>query len=328
MNTRSFGSDGVKVSEVGLGTWQLGGDCWGPISDETAMGVLHTAVDQGVTFIDTADVYGTGRSEQFVGRFLKERSEDLFVASKVGRFPDPGWPENFSFDVFERHTEASLRRLGVEALDLTQLHSIPMNYYQQGDVFDWLRRLKDKGKILRFGASVETMDEAQVCLQQEGLTSLQIIFNIFRQKPITAIFDEAKAKNVALIVRLPLASGLLAGKYSKQTTFADNDHRSFNRDGQRFNVGETFSGVEFDKGLELVNELVSWVPQEMTMAQMALRWVLDFDAVSVVIPGASSAQQAESNAAASELPPLDADLHAILDRFYSDRVARHIRGPY
>ena len=328
MKSRHLGSDGQMVAEVGLGAWQLGGDCWGPISDQNATDILSVAVDHGVTFIDTADVYGSGRSEELIGRFLKQRPEKLFVATKLGRFPDPGWPGNFSFDVFERHTTASLRRIGVEALDLTQLHSIPLEYYQQGDVFEWLRKLRQQGKIQRFGASVESMDEAMVCLQQEGLASLQIIFNLLRQKPITAIFDEAKAKGVAVIARLPLASGLLTGKFTKETSFPDSDHRNFNRDGQKFNVGETFAGLELAKGTELVKELEPWVPEGMTMAQMALRWILDFDVISVVIPGATAVSQVESNVAVSGLPPLDSDLHAIFDRFYSDRVARHIRGPY
>ena len=328
MKQRPFTRDGTTVSEVGLGAWQLGGDCWGQISDESATAILAAAVDHGVTFIDTADVYGTGRSETLIGRFLKQRSEKLFVATKIGRFPDPGWPDNFSFDVFERHTEASLRRLGVDSLDLVQLHCIPMQYYRQGDVFDWLRKLQDKGKIQRFGASVESMDEASVCLQQPGLASLQIIFNIFRQKPITTIFEQAQAAGVALIARLPLASGLLAGKFTKQTTFPDNDHRRFNRDGQRFNVGETFAGLPFEKGVDLANEINPWVPPGMTMPALALRWILDHDAISTIIPGASSPAQAESNALASDLSPLTPDLHATLGRFYTDHVAPHIRGPY
>ena len=328
MNTRPFGKSGPEVSQVGLGAWQLGGDAWGELSEPVALEILAAAVDHGVTFIDTADVYGTGRSEEIIGQFLKNRREDLFIATKLGRFPEPGGTKNITFPVFERHTDESLKRLGVEALDLTQLHCIPSQYYQQGDVFEWLDKLKQKGKIKRFGASVETMDEALVCLQQDGLASLQIIFNILRQKPITTVFDEAKSKGVALIARLPLASGLLSGKFTYDSTFSPTDHRRFNRDGQRFNVGETFSGLPFDVGVDLVEELKPWVPDEMTMAQMAIRWVLDHDAVTVVIPGASNSDQAKANAAAGDMAPLDPDLHAIFDRFYSDRVAVHIRGPY
>ncbi len=328
MNTRRLGKSGPVVSEVGLGAWQLGGDCWGEVGDDTALATLAAAVDHGVTFIDTADVYGSGRSESLIGKFLKQRSETLFVATKVGRFPDPGLPDNITAEMFERHTEASLKRLGVDALDLTQIHSIPTEYYRQGDVFDWLRTLQDRGKIKRFGVSVETMEEALICLEQPGLASLQIIFNIFRQKPIHTLFDAAKAKGVALIVRLPLASGLLSGKFTAASRFPEGDHRNFNRDGQRFNVGETFAGLPFEKGVSLADSLKPMVPEGMSASQMALRWVLDYDAVTVVIPGASTPAQAEGNAAASELPPLGDRLHESLGEFYEQQVASHIRGPY
>jgi aryl-alcohol dehydrogenase-like predicted oxidoreductase len=264
-----------------------------------------------------------------IGRFLKQRRDkDIFVSTKVGRFPDPGWPKNFSLNTFQQHTEASLQRLGVEALDLTQLHSIPTEYYRQGDVFEWLRRFQQQGKIKRFGVSVESMEEVLLCLEQEGLSSLQIIFNIFRRKPIEALFDQAKARGVALIVRLPLASGLLAGKMTCDTAFEPGDHRHFNRDGQRFNVGETFAGLPFEVGVAAADQVKPLVPSGMTMAQMALRWVLDFDAVSVVIPGARNPQQARDNAAASGLNPLSPEVHDALKRLYDEHVVSHIRGPY
>lgn len=329
MNTRSFGDSGIQVSEIGMGAWQLGGDCWGDVSESDAMDTLAAAVDSGMTFIDTADVYGSGRSETLIGKFLKQhRARNIFVSTKVGRFPQPGWPENFSFDIFQQHTEASLQRLGVEALDLTQLHSIPTEYYRQGEVFDWMRRLQQQGKIKRFGVSVESMDEALLCLEQDGLASLQIIFNIFRQKPIDVLFDKAKAQGVALIVRLPLASGLLAGKFTRDTVFPPGDHRRFNCDGQRFNVGETFAGLPFDVGVALADRIKLLMPHDAPMAQMAIRWVLDFDAVSVVIPGARNGQQARDNAAASALPPLTTEVHDALKRMYDEHVADHIRGPY
>ncbi len=328
MKSREFGRSGVNVSEVGLGCWQLDGVCWGDVTDDAAFEILAASLDQGVTFFDTADVYGSGRSEELIGRFLKTRPEDVFVATKIGRFPVAEGETNFSEEMFRKHTEASLRRLGVESLDLTQLHCIPTEQLRRGDVFDWLRGLRKAGKIRRFGASVESMDEALWCLEQDGLASLQIIFNIFRQKPIDVLFDTARAKGVALIVRLPLASGLLSGKMARDTTFPENDHRTFNRDGQLFNVGETFAGIPFEKGVELADMLKHLAPRGMTMAQMALRWILDHNAVSVVIPGASRAEQARGNAGVSDLPPLPDELHAELRRFYRRQVADHIRGPY
>jgi aryl-alcohol dehydrogenase-like predicted oxidoreductase len=328
MKQRPFGGSREAVSEVGLGCWQLGGMCWGDVDEDTAFDILSTAVEGGVTFLDTADVYGEGRSESLIGRFLKGRREDVFVATKIGRFPRPGWPDNFAEDVLRAHTEASLERLGVEVLDLTQLHCIPTDVMREGAVFEWLRALRKEGKVRHFGASVESMDEALMCLEEEGLASLQIIFNIFRQKPIDVLFEKAERKGVALIVRLPLASGLLAGKFTKDTEFPENDHRSFNRDGQLFNVGETFAGLPFEKGVELAQAIRGLVPEGMTMAQMALRWILDHDAVSVVIPGASRAGQVVANVAVSDMPPLVPELHAKLTNLYSDEVAEHIRGPY
>lgn len=327
MNYRLFEHKGTEVSEIGLGTWQLGGADWGEVDESRALDTLKAAVEGGVNFFDTADVYGMGRSEEIIGQFLKETSKKVFVATKLGRFPEPGWPANFSLYSLRAHTEASLRRLGVETIDLTQLHCIPPESLREGEVFESLRVLKREGKIRSFGVSVETNEEALICLDQKELASLQIIFNIFRQKPLE-FFDVAKSKGVALIVRLPLASGLLSGKFTKGTKFAETDHRSYNREGQAFNVGETFAGLPFEKGVELSDALKALAPQGMTMAQMALRWILDFDAVTVIIPGASSPQQARANVTASDLPPLGEDLHATLRHFYETKVAAHIRGLY
>jgi len=327
MNFRLFDHTGVAVSEIGLGTWQLGGADWGEVDEGRALGTLRAAVASGVNFFDTADVYGLGRSEELIGRFLKESSERIFVATKLGRFPEPGWPANFSLAALRAHTEGSLRRLGVEAIDLTQLHCIPSEVLRDGEIFESLRALRREGKIRSFGVSVETDEEALICLEQEGLASLQIIFNIFRQKPLE-FFAQAKAKGVALVVRLPLASGLLSGKFTKATKFPETDHRSYNRDGQAFNVGETFAGLPFEKGVELSEALRALVPKGMTMAQLALRWILDFDAVTVIIPGASSPRQAEANATASKLAPLSESLHTQLREFYETQVAVNIRGPY
>ena len=327
MNTRVFGQTGRKVGEVGLGTWQLGAN-WGNVTDEVALATLRAARDAGTTLFDTADVYGMGRSETLIGKFLRETRAPVYVATKLGRFSPPGWPENFTRAGIRQHTEASLKRLGVDALDLTQLHCIPFEVVRRGEVLEHLRELKREGKIRDFGLSVESMEEADYCVRQPGVASLQIIFNIFRQKPIHTLFEEAKRRKVALLIRLPLASGLLGGKFTKTTTFPADDHRNFNRDGQQFNVGETFAGLPFTKGVELTDALKPLVPAGMTLADMALRWCLDFDAVSAIIPGAKNPEQAKANARASSLPRLSPELHAKLADFYQREVAGHIRGVY
>lgn len=331
MKSRLFGATGRSVGEVGVGTWQLGAG-WGNVTEETALATLRAAWEAGTTLFDTADVYGMGRAETLIGKFLAEtpaaREGGLYVATKLGRFSPPGWPGNFSRDGIRQHTEASLKRLGVEALDLTQLHCVPFAVLKQGEVFEHLRELKCEGKIRDFGVSVESMEEADFCVRTEGVAALQIIFSIFRQKPIRTLFAEAKQRKVAILVRLPLASGLLGGKMTKGMTFPANDHRNFNRDGQQFNVGETFAGLPFEKGVELAEALKAEVPAGQTMSAMALRWCLDFDAVSAIIPGARNPEQAVANARASSLAPLGAALHARLADFYAREVAAHIRGPY
>ncbi len=329
MNSRIFGKTGRLVSEIGLGTWQLGAG-WGEVTDETALATLRAAHEAGTTFFDTADVYGDGRSETLIGKFLREAKlrDQVFMATKLGRFSDPGWPQNFTRAVVRQHTEASLKRLGVEALDLTQFHCVPPEVLMRGELFGWLAELQSEGKIKAYGASVEAMDEALWCCAQPGCAALQIIFNIFRQKPIHTLFDAARRNGVALIVRLPLASGLLGGKMTAQTKFPANDHRNFNRDGQSFNVGETFAGLPFEKGVALADGLKPLVPAGLTMAELALRWCLDFEAVSVLIPGARNPAQAQGNARASVLAPLGADRHVKFASYYEREVAAHIRGPY
>jgi aryl-alcohol dehydrogenase-like predicted oxidoreductase len=327
MNTRLLGKSNAAVSEIGLGCWQLGGADWGALDDQRAFDILAAAVDAGVTFFDTADVYGGGRSETLIGKFLKERKAAFFVATKFGRMPDL-YPDYYSEAGVRAATEASLKRLQVEALDLTQLHCVPPAVLQRGEIFEWLRRLRQEGKIKQFGASVESMDEAQLCLAQEGLCSLQIIFNLFRQKPVITIFDEARRQKVGLIIRLPLASGLLGGKMTKAQAFSENDHRTYNRDGQKFNVGETFAGLPFEKGVELADALKPLVPAGWTLADLAQRWILDFNVVSTVITGASRPEQAAANAAVSKRPPLSTELHQKLRDYYLRDVAKHIRGPY
>lgn len=327
MKPRPLGNTGRSVSEIGLGTWQLGAG-WGDVTEADAFATLRAAYDTGVTFFDTADVYGDGRSESFIGRFLRETPgarDRVFVATKLGR---RDWPNGFTRDRVRGFTEDSLRRLGVDALDLTQLHCVPSDMLKRGDMLGWLEELKREGKIKAYGASVESMDEALFCVDHGGCSTLQIIFNIFRQKPVRVLFDRAKAKRVGIIVRLPLASGLLGGKLTKRTAFSADDHRAFNRDGQRFNVGETFAGLPYEKGVDLADALKPLVPAGVPMAAWALRWCLDFDAVSTVIPGARNPEQARANAITATLPPLDAATHARLAEFYAKEVSAHIRGPY
>ena len=327
MNYRKFGGMDWQVSEIGLGTWQLGAD-WGNVDDAMAEKVLRTAVNSGVTFFDTADCYGEGLSEKRLGEFFKSCPKKVTIATKLGRFPQPGGLDNFSLQQFRQHTEGSLKRLGVECLDLTQVHCPPTELIKQGDMFDWLRILKKEGKIKAFGLSIESMEEAELCLKQEGVSSLQIIFNVLRQKPIEDIFELALEKQVALIIRLPLASGLLSGNFSKNTSFAENDHRNFNRNGEHFNVGETFSGLPYEKGLELVSQLGEIIPNDIPLPLAALRWILDFEAVSVVIPGSKSPEQVQHNCRASDLTSLAPSLHETLKQFYKQGIASFIRGKY
>ena len=330
MKYRKFAGMGTLVSEIGLGTWQLGGAEWVAIPETEALATLQAAADTGVTFIDTADIYGQGRSESLIGKFLRLQSDPnrFFVATKLGRSSDPGWPANFESNSVRLHTERSLKRLGVETIDLAQTHCIPPEIMQRESFWDSLRELKREGKIKAFGASVESVEEALQCFQVEGLSSLQIIFNVFRQKPIDELFEKARTKNVSIIVRLPLASGLLGGKMSTESQFAAEDHRNFNRDGQAFNVGETFAGLPFARGLELVEKLREFVPSGWSMADWALRWCLDFPEVTTVIPGASRPEQAKCNSRASDLMPLSSDTHIAIANFYKVCVAEHIRGKY
>lgn len=324
MHQRLFANTGRNVSEIGLGCWQLGAD-WGTVSESDALNILSTAVDHGVMFIDTADVYGDGRSERLIGQFIRGRTEDLFVATKVGR---KNYPGPYTIDGLREHIQQGRDRLGVEVVDLVQLHCLPSEVMQSGEVFDWLRQYKREGLIRHFGASVESVDEALMIVGEDELTSLQVIFNVFRQKPATDLFDKANRHGVGIIVRLPLASGLLAGKFTKETTFPDDDHRNYNRDGNAFNVGETFAGLPFDIGIDLAERVRAMVPDGMTMAQFAQRWILDHTAVSTVITGASSVKQVIDNTAASALPPLDQSVHQELKDLYEGAVHDSIRGVY
>jgi aryl-alcohol dehydrogenase-like predicted oxidoreductase len=318
-----------KVSEIGLGTWQLGSADWGVVNDSEAFSILQAFIDAGGNFIDTADVYGMGISEKVVGRFLKTVNKEIFVATKLGRRQDGacGWPQNFTYDGMKSNIESSLKNLDVSKLFLEQLHCIPTEELRSGKVFDNFRKLKSEGLIENWGASVETSEEALICLEQEGLASLQIIFNLFRQHVADEVFVKAKEKNVAIIVRVPLASGLLTGKFSEQTKFAEKDHRNYNADGRAFNAGETFSGVEFKEGVKLSKEIASLLPDDR-MAQWSLRWILDHPEVTTVIPGASKIEQVKANVAASDLPPLSGEVHYKLRALYDEEIKSKIRGHY
>jgi aryl-alcohol dehydrogenase-like predicted oxidoreductase len=327
MHYRDF--KGTPVAEVGLGTWQLGSADWGNVDESRAFAILQAYVDAGGNFIDTADVYGMGVSETVIGKFLKTTNSETFVATKLGRRHDGanGWPQNFSYDNMKRQAEDSLRRLGISQLFLEQLHCIPTEETRAGKVFDYLRKLQQDGLIKHFGASVETSEEALICLEQEGLASLQIIFNLFRQHVADEVFAKAKEKGVALIIRVPLASGLLSGKFDENTRFEKNDHRNYNANGEAFNAGETFSGIDFEEGVKLSKKIKAILPDD-NMATLAIRWILDHSEVTTVIPGASKVSHVHSNVAASDLPPLPLHVHKQLRQLYDADIYKKIRGHF
>ncbi|MXN92798.1 aldo/keto reductase [Flavobacterium sp. Sd200] len=327
MNYRNF--KGQQIAEVGLGTWQLGSADWGVVDQEQAFTILQAYIDAGGNFIDTADVYGMGVSEKFIGEFLKTVNKPIFVATKLGRRHDApnGWPQNFTYDAIKRHVEDSLTHLGTDQLFLEQLHCIPTDELRKGEVFDHLRKLQSEGLIKHFGVSVETTEEALICLEHKDVASLQIIFNLFRQHLATDFFDRAQQQDVALIARVPLASGLLSGKFNAQTVFAPGDHRNYNANGDAFNVGETFSGIEFKEGVALAEEIKGILP-EGNLATQSIRWILDHPAITTVIPGATKVSQIEGNVAASSLQPLPQEVHAQLSQLYSSQIKPKIRGVY
>ena len=304
MNYRSLGETGMRVSEISLGTWAFGGE-WGTVSEDDAYAALNRAVDLGVNFLDTADVYGDGRSEKLIGRLLKDRpSDEIFVATKAGRRLDPHTAEGYDAENLSAFVERSLRNLGVEALDLLQLHCPPTEAYRQDSTFEALERLQRAGKIKNYGVSVEKVEEARMALDYPGVKTVQIIFNVFRQKPAEEFFPLAEERNIGVLARVPLASGLLSGKMSADRAFEEGDHRNFNRNGEAFDRGETFSGVDFETGLRAAEELKEFVPEGQTLAQFALRWILMHPAVSCAIPGGKNPAQVEDNVAAAAMPPL------------------------
>jgi aryl-alcohol dehydrogenase-like predicted oxidoreductase len=325
MKTRVLGKSRIHVSEIGLGCWQLGGD-FGPVDDAAARAVLTAAVECGIDFWDTADVYGGGLSEERIAAFLADSGAPATVATKVGRSGDL-FPDGYSRGAVRANIEASLRRLGRDSVDLLQLHCVPPEVLMDGDLLAWLEDFQSEGLIRHFGASVQTLEEALFVVRHPRLASLQIIFNLFRQDAIERLFPLAGQHDVGIIVRLPLASGVLAGKMNRDTTFAESDHRHYNRDGAAFSQGETFSGIPFEEALDLVEQVRAMCPDGMSMAQMAMRWLLDHPAVSTVITGATRPEQVRENASVSGLPPLSSELHARLTYFYFAEVAPRIVVP-
>ena len=322
MEQRQLGRTDMTVSGIGFGAWAIGGS-WGDVDDEASMQALHAGIDAGMNFIDTADVYGDGRSERLVARLRRERpGETFWVATKAGRrFPQQTC-EGYSRENLIAWIERSLKNLEMDALDLLQLHCPPSQLYRQPDIFGILDDLVAAGKVRYYGVSVETVDEALTAMQHPGVQSVQIIFNMFRLKPAERVLAEAAKRQVGILARVPLASGLLTGKLRPDTAFAADDHRSFNREGQAFDKGETLSGVPYEAGLAAVEELRPLVPPGASLTQVALRWILMFDGVTSAIPGARTAAQARENAAAAALPPLDAGTMAAVRRVYDE----HIRG--
>jgi aryl-alcohol dehydrogenase-like predicted oxidoreductase len=319
MKYRKLGKTGYEVSEVSFGGWAIGGT-WGDVEDEQSLAALREAVDQGINFFDTADVYGDGRSERLMAKLRKETDKEIHIATKAGRRLDPHTAEGYNKENLNKFVDRSLKNLDVETIDLLQLHCPPTEVYDQEEVFEALEEMVEAGKIKNYGVSVEKVEEAMKALEYENVATVQIIFNMFRHKPADEFFAKAKEKGVGIICRVPLASGLLTGKFSKDSTFAENDHRNFNRDGEAFDKGETFSGVDFELGLKAVDELEKIKPEGLTMAQFALKWILMHDAVSCVIPGGKKPWQVKDNAAASEADDLSDEVMERVDEIYDEYI--------
>jgi aryl-alcohol dehydrogenase-like predicted oxidoreductase len=319
MHYRKLGKTNFNVSEVSLGTWQIGAG-WGDVSDTDAERVLHAAIDNGINFFDTADVYGDGRSERYIAKVLSATKTEVFVATKAGRRLQPHTADGYNRENLTAFVERSLKNLRRDRLDLVQLHCPPTDVYYRPEVFAALDELKRAGKIHHYGVSVEKVEEAVKATEFPGIATVQIIFNIFRQRPKELFFPLAQQRDVGILVRLPLSSGLLSGKITRDTAFAADDHRNFNRKGEQFDRGETFSGVDFETALDAVDEIRRLVPEGVTMAELALRWILDHPAVSCVIPGARNEEQVLQNVAATDLPPLNADQAAVLAKLYDQKI--------
>lgn len=323
MNYRELGRTGWKVSEVSFGAWAIGA-AWGKVDDRESVAALHKSIDLGVNFIDTADVYGDGHSERLIAQVLKERKEEVIVVTKAGRRLNPHTADGYNKTNLTQFIERSLKNLATDCLDLVQLHCPPTEVYYRPEVFGVLDDLVQAGKIRYYGVSVEKVEEALKAIEYPGVQSVQIIFNMFRLRPAELFFEQAQKRKVGILARVPLASGMLTGKMTAQTTFAADDHRQFNRRGESFDVGETFSGVEYETGLRAVEEIRKLVPENATMAQFALRWILMFDAVTCVIPGAKRPSQAEDNIKAADLPALTADQMSAVQKIYDTYLREQV----
>jgi aryl-alcohol dehydrogenase-like predicted oxidoreductase len=319
MRYRQLGRTGWEVSEISFGAWAIGGT-WGEVDDSESLAALHRAVDLGVNFFDTADVYGMGRSERLVARLRKERKETIYVTTKAGRRLDPHTAEGYTKANLTRFIEDSLKNLETDCIDLLQLHCPPPVLLYRPEFFALMDDFVREGKIRYYGVSVETVEEALKSIEYPGVQTIQIIFNMFRHRPAELFFPEAKRRRVGILARVPLASGLLSGRMNRYTTFPKDDHRNFNRQGEAFDRGETFSGVDFEIGLEAVEILKSLVPPGATLAQLALRWILMFDAVTCAIPGAKRPAQVEENVRASDLPPLSEAQTAKVRELYGSKI--------
>jgi aryl-alcohol dehydrogenase-like predicted oxidoreductase len=319
MKYRKLGKTGFEVSEVSFGGWAIGGT-WGDVEDEQSLAALREAVDQGINFFDTADVYGDGRSERLMAKLRKETDTEIHIATKAGRRLNPHTAEGYNKENLNKFVDRSLKNLDVDTIDLLQLHCPPTEVYDQEEVFEILEEMVADGKIKNYGVSVEKVEEAMKALEYENVATVQIIFNMFRHKPADEFFAKAKEKGVGIICRVPLASGLLTGKFSKDSTFEENDHRNFNRNGEAFDKGETFSGVDFELGLKAVEELEEIKPEGLTMAQFALKWISMHDAVSCVIPGGKKPWQVKDNAAASAADDLSDEVMERVDEIYDEYI--------
>ncbi|MGC9344352.1 MAG: aldo/keto reductase [Bacteroidales bacterium] len=324
MQYRKLGKTGFKVSEISLGTWQVGGKWGSGFDDANAEKIIHKAIDEGVNFIDTADVYEGGKSESAVGRVVRSRQERVYVATKCGRQINPHISDGYTPEVLQKYVEDSLKRTGLEILDLIQLHCPPTEVYYRPEIFELFDRLKEKGKILNLGVSVEKVEEALKAIEYENVTTVQIIFNVFRQRPRELFFKEAAKRDIGVIVRVPLASGLLTGKFNNYTTFESGDHRNFNRNGEAFDKGETFSGIDYNLGLEAVEEIKKLFPGRENLAPIALMWILQFKEVSCIIPGASKEEHLLSNLSVYNEEPLGGNEMEIMNNIYDKYIKYHV----
>ena len=323
MKYREFGHTGWQVSTVSFGAWAIGAD-WGQVEKEDAIAALHTALDEGVNLFDTADVYGDGRSEKLLAQLKRERSEEFHIITKAGRRLNPHNADGYNRENLTSFVERSLMNLETETLDLVQLHCPPTEVYYRPEVFGVLDDLVQAGKIRYYGVSVEKVEEALKAIEYPGVQSVQIIFNIFRQRPSELFFSEAQRRKVGILARVPLSSGMLTGKFGRQSKFTSDDHRHYNRHGEAFDVGETFSGVDYDLSLEAVEKLRKLVPQDVSMAQFALRWILMFEAVSCTIPGAKNSRQSMDNARAADMPPLSDETMVAVKEIYDSMIKKQV----